>query len=323
MISASVSGGTVCLRCRLRLLRQSAQPFQVSSRNRIPKVRQPNLRYFASESTARFDDDPDPEGGQDKARGSQNEAQNRKHQGDKQYEFKRTNGRKRLVGGRVLTEGVEGLGSGMLGKPGHVIVMRDHGIYRKKDRLPAPEDPDGEPTSQSIIDIEALLSNQRKAPTVEEVRENIDDLRPKTDTTLPEREFRKLQTLLTDGFLSVQLMAYLEYHKQHRLSRRSSPASARADAGPIGTPKYDWIRSISPWIQLGDRQSFADGTDPSLYGYVTDSATAKAKLAVRIMRECWGLSIAELSAGLGETRVKIKNSEFLLLMRTSVAYAPR
>ncbi|XXH05825.1 translation elongation factor EF-1 alpha [Hypoxylon texense] len=317
MISASVSGGTVCLRCRLRLLRQSTQPFRGSNRDRILTVRQSSLRCFASESTARFDVDPVSEGGQDKPSGSQNEApQGRKHQGDKKYELKRINGRKRhLVGGRVLTEDVEGLSTGMLGKPGHVIVMRDHSLYRKKDRLPAPESPDDEPNSQSITDISALLNNQRKTPTAKEVRENIDDLRPKTDTTLPKREFRKLQSLLTDGFLSVQLMAYLEYYKQHGLSRELPQASAEPIQGVDQTPKYDWIKRISPWVPLGDQQSIAGGTDPSLYGYVTDSATAKAKLAVRIMRECWGLSIAELSAGLGETRVRIRISEFLLLMR--------
>ncbi|KAI6089387.1 mitochondrial inner-membrane-bound regulator-domain-containing protein [Hypoxylon rubiginosum] len=315
MIAASVSGGAVCLRCRLRLLRQSTQPFQASNRNRIFKVRQPSLRCFASESTARFDVEPISEGGHNESFDGQAKTQDKKVRDNKEHGFRRSKGRKRLSGGRVLSEGIEGLGSEILGKPGHVIVMRDQGLFRKKNQLLAPESAQDESVSRPTIDIEALLDNQRRAPTAEEVRENINGLRPKTETTLPERAFRKLQTLLTDGFLSVQLMAYLEYHKKHGSSREIPQANAELVKAADEAPQYDWIRSISPWIPLGDQQSIADGTDPNLYGYVTDSATAKTKLAVRILRECWGLSIAELSAGLGETRVKIRNSEFLLLMR--------
>ncbi|KAI1771618.1 mitochondrial inner-membrane-bound regulator-domain-containing protein [Hypoxylon cercidicola] len=323
MIAASVSGGAVCLRCRLRLL-QSIQPLQSSNRSRIPKVRQPNIRYFTSESTTRFDADPISEGGQDEPRGDHDEAQQGMSLGGKKYESKGMNGPKKLLsGGRVLTEGVEDLGSRILGKPAYAIVMRDHGRFQKKHR-PTFEDLDDEPTSQSTIDIEALLDNQRRVPTVKEVRENIDGLRPTTDTTLPEREFRRLQSLLTDGFLSVQLMAYLEYNKRHGFPH-SSPHGvlhAKQPAKGVDKPfKYDWIKHISPWVPLGDQQSIADGTDPNLHLYVTDEATAKAKLAVRIMRECWGLSIAELSAGLGETRVKVRNSEFLLLMRGTRRWA--
>ncbi|KAI1766014.1 mitochondrial inner-membrane-bound regulator-domain-containing protein [Hypoxylon sp. FL1150] len=318
MIAASVSGGTVCLRCRLRLLRhlrQSTQPFQTSNRNRILKDRQPSLRYFASESTARLAVQTASGEGRDESRGSQNEAQGRKPRGDKEYGFKRSSSRKRLSGTRVLSEGVEGLNSAILGKPGHVIVLRDHGLFQKKNPLPRLENVQDGSTSRPTIDIEALLDNQRRAPTAEEVRENINDLRPKTDTILPEREFLKLQTTLIDGFLSVQLMAYLEHHKQDSLHRETLQNNSKPVEGAEQASQYDWIRKISPWIPLGDQQGIADGTDPSLYGYVTDSATAKAKFAVRIMRECWGLSIAELSAGLGETRIKIRNSEFLLLMR--------
>lgn len=301
MIAPSITGGAICLRCRLRLLRQSTQPFRASSR--IFQIQHPSLRRFASESPARAFGQNQLAEGQDEAFDSKEQAQDDKlGNREKEYGVKRTDVRKRhLSRNRILTEDAQNLNSDMLGKPASVIVMRDGGLYQKKDRPPAAVGPDNEPDTQPI-NIEALLNSQREPPDLQEVRKNIRSLRPKTETALSEREFRKLQASLTDGFLSAQLHEYLEYHKRN--GHPSTPAF-----------KYDWIKEISPWVPLANQSSAVEGTDPSLYGYITDSTTAKEKLAIRIMRECWGLSIVDLDAGLGETRIKIRNFEFLLLMR--------
>ncbi|KAI2619728.1 mitochondrial inner-membrane-bound regulator-domain-containing protein [Hypoxylon sp. NC1633] len=304
MIAKSVLGGGVCLRCRLRLL---------GPHNLVPSIKQQRLRCFASESTApsSFSDyHPAP------AR------QNRIHHDQKGYENIQTRqgiGIKEYVPGsrarkrhlsrnRILTEVAENLGSDMLGKPASVIVMRDGGLYRNKDR--SLENLEDDTTNHQKTSIEALLDSQQKPPVAHEVRENVDSLRPKTETALSEREFRKLQALLTDGFLSYQLSDYLEHHRHHRPPHE--PLQGKEDDQ---APMYDWIKEITPWVPLGTHLSIAEGIDPSLHGYVPVSATVKERLAVRIMRECWSLSIAELNAGLGETRVSIRSYKFKLLMR--------
>ncbi|XDG07942.1 hypothetical protein ABKA04_007557 [Annulohypoxylon sp. FPYF3050] len=220
----------------------------------------------------------------------------------------------------------------MLGKPASVIVMRDGGIYKKKHAILDSRLTDGtkdEPLNQET-DIQALLDIQREPPTVQEARKNIDDLKPKTETALSEREFRKLQALLMEGFLNAQLVDYLNHNKSPLWFESGAGVVADADAG-VGPDihadvdadadvkstagKESWIKHITPWAPLGSQPNIPDGINPSLYGYIADSALLKEKLAVRIMRECWNLSIGELDTGLGETRVTISSSEFLLLMR--------
>lgn len=358
MIAASVSSGAVCLRCQLRLLRQSFRPFPTYNPGRILRIQQPKslLRRFASDSTSRpsgqdlvseepgqqeekeqekdherlFESLEEYDGQQEQTQAqAQAQARDEKPRGNTKYGVKRPlDPRKRhLSRNRILTEEVEGLGSSMLGKPGHVIVMRDGGRYeKKKGRTSATEPPEeeeedddnDEPNSEAI-DIEAQLDSQRKPPTAQEVRENMDGLRPKTETTLPERDFKKLQASLTEGFLSAQLHDYLQHCEQHPLPTK--PVSLPDEENEVPSkPHYNWIRNVSPWVPLGKEPSITQGTNPSLYGYLTDSATAKEKLVVRIMRQCWGLSIAELDTGLGETRVKMAARDFVLLMRASTPF---
>ncbi|KAI0838105.1 mitochondrial inner-membrane-bound regulator-domain-containing protein [Hypoxylon sp. FL0890] len=310
MIAPSVSSSAICLRCQLRLIRQSSQPLQAPSC--IFALQHPSLRRFASDSPARAF-------GQDHVAEEQDhtpDSEKRVQYGntDKNYPVKRMDvPKRRLSRNRILTEDTRNLESDMLGKPASVIVMKDEGLYKKRVRRLAAESRD-EPNSEQI-DIEALLDSQREPPNPQEVRENIDGLRPKTETALSERKFRKLQALLTDGFLSAQLQDYLEHHKQDDLPSGSNWKNPRSSNEKDLASRYEWIREISPWMPLACQSGVADGIDPSLRGYVTDSTTIKQKLAIRIMRECWGLSIAELDAGLGETRVKIGNHEFVLLMR--------
>ena len=49
----------------------------------------------------------------------------------------------------------------------------------------------------------------------------------------------------------------------------------------------------------------AEDTDRCLHGYVAEADSKKTKLAVRIMRECWGLQIEELMTGVGEVEVTV------------------
>ncbi|KAI1803659.1 mitochondrial inner-membrane-bound regulator-domain-containing protein [Daldinia bambusicola] len=310
MLAAKVTGGAICLRCRLRLLRQTPRLFQTS--NQFVRNQRSILQRFYSDSTALpTDEDLIPE---DDGLG----LENRNERGYRKREHGRGRGvksldlrKKHLSRNRVLEEGSGSLDIGMLGKPASVIIMRDEGLYRKKDRRPyVPEDLGEEPDNRPA-NLEALLELQREMPTTEEVYANIDSLKPKSETSMPEREFRKLQAKLMDGFLSPQLHGYLEYYKQNH----HSPGFNPADTWPAGIRTYSWVRNISPWVPLGTQSTPVEGIDASLQGYATGSTPVKEKLALRIMRECWGLSITELDAGLGEMRIKMRNENFLRLMR--------
>ncbi|KAL7621247.1 hypothetical protein AAE478_008564 [Parahypoxylon ruwenzoriense] len=352
MIATSASGGAVCLRCQLRFLRRSTKPFEASS-NRIFSNQRSSLRRLSSQPNANVSDNgPVPEG-KDEGSEDQTPSQDGKTRDNiKTYREKHLDLRKRHFSrNRVLEEGAERLGSDMLGKPAYAIVMRDGGIYQKKSSPSAPDSLD-ENLDNQPADIEALLNSQRAPPTTQEVRDNIDSLKPTAESTLSKKEFRKLQASLTDGFLIAQLGDYINYHKQkntpHELPQETDTEEAAVEEAAVEEaaveeaaieeaaaeeaaaeeaaalaegeeesqlPPYDWIREISPWVPLGDQPSIAEGSDPILYGYLDNSATVKEKLAVRILRECWGLSIAELNVGLGEVRVMFRAREFALLMR--------
>ncbi|KAI0848228.1 mitochondrial inner-membrane-bound regulator-domain-containing protein [Daldinia vernicosa] len=312
MLATRVTSGAICLRCRLRLLHRSAQPFQASSR--ITRTQHPTLRRFYGDSTSRsLDNDFAPED-EDVDSKYENEARGRRREHGARHGIKTktlTLHKKRLSRDRVLEEASGILGTDMLGKPASVIIMKDKGLRRKKYNPSAPDESDDKPDNRPA-NLEALLDLQRETPTAEEVHDNIHSLKPKSYNTMPERDFRKLQAELMDGFLSNQLHDYLKDHKQ---DGRSPKFDDLANTTSIKLKRYSWIREISPWVPLNPHSDPVEGGNISLHGYATESTTLKEELALRIMRECWGLSIAELDAGLGEINIKIRNATFLLLMR--------
>ncbi|KAF3062092.1 hypothetical protein GL218_02784 [Daldinia childiae] len=312
MLATRVTSGAICLRCRLRLLHQNAQPFQASSR--ITRTQHLTLRRFYGDSTARsLDNDLAPENENGNSENSENkyEAQDRKREHGAGHGTKTlTLHKRRLSRNRILKEDSGSLGTNMLGKPASVIIMRDEGLRRRKYNPSVPDDPDDNPDNRPA-NLEALLNLQRETPTPEEVHDNIHNLKPKSDTTMREKDFRKLQAELINGFLTGQLHDYLEHHERDG----SSPKFDLANPSEIVFRKYSWARDISPWVPLKSHSDPVGDGNISLHGYTTESTTLKEELALRIMRKCWGLSIAELNAGLGEINIKVRNSRFLLLMR--------
>ncbi|KAI1109652.1 hypothetical protein F5Y14DRAFT_431784 [Nemania sp. NC0429] len=334
MIARGASVGTVCFRCQLRLLRQST-----------------SVRYLASDATAGAstsrDDDAQlrRETAQQEDIAQQNTAHHdTPHQDAAQQDtlqqdipqqdiiahedgpslnkrskpiMKKINLRRRHVSrGRVLNEVVARLGPDLLGKPAYAIVMKDGGRLPKKREPPLTtigdedEDEDKDKTGAARIkatDLEALVEQYREPPTQLEARINIQSLRPATDKTLPEKEFREIQRLLTNGFLSTQLQDYINWQK------RNTSAYTKTDPEEAAEPDFDWITKRTLWEPLRRQPSAVEGTTPQ--GYVPDTTLPKGRLAIRLMRECWGLSILELDALLGETLVKLKPDAFVLLMR--------
>ncbi|RYC55282.1 hypothetical protein CHU98_g10925 [Xylaria longipes] len=292
MLSRGAPVGAVCLRCRLRLLRQ-LKP----------------IRYVASDaSNAHLANDltSDRTDGENVVRDADRD-QSSKARGKSRS--RRLDIRKRHVSGnRVLNETAASLGSDMLGKPAYAIVMKDGGNLRKRGTLLAPGENESNPNSSATI--EALVERQRESPTLREVRSNIEDLRPKIDKVLSEKEFKKLQRLLTDGFLTNQLKDYLKWYETD--ARRESQEAATDSSS---SHEFPWIVERSPWVPLQTEATAVSRSVPTLRGYMSDTDTPKKKLAIILMRRCWGLSIAELQLQLGEMRVKLPTPHFILLMR--------
>ncbi|KAI0112846.1 mitochondrial inner-membrane-bound regulator-domain-containing protein [Daldinia grandis] len=309
MLATRVTSGAICLRCRLRLLHRSAQPFQPPSR--ITRIQHPSLQRFYRDSAAHsLDNDRAPED-EDMNLENKNEPRDGKREHGARHGTKNLTLRKnRLSRDRVLMEDSGSLGTDMLGKPASVIIMRDKGLRRRKYNPSAPDDFDNKPDNRPA-NLEALLNLQRETPTAEEIHDNVHSLRPESDTAMPERSFRKLQAELINGFLSGQLYDYLKHHRRGG----RSPKFELEDTTSINLKRYYWVKQISPWVPLKPHSDLVEDGNISLHGYITESTTLKEQLALQIMRECWGLSIAELDAGLGEINIKVRNDRFILLMR--------
>ncbi|KAI0431775.1 hypothetical protein F5Y09DRAFT_303765 [Xylaria sp. FL1042] len=285
MIARGASVGAVCFRCQIRLLRQLAPVRYVSN--------------DAATATNRAGDRVDGDGED----GGRDGGLDRRRDTSQYREFKsrrlsrserRINLPKRYVSrDRILEETAPMLGLNMLGKPAHAIVMRDGGKITRRGIPLMDETP-----SNLDGSIEALLDRQQALPTLDEVRSNIQDLQPQADRVLSEKDFSKLRNLLAKGFLSTQLQDYLERHK--------------SDASQ---PELPWVLEMRPWVSLHSQPDAAEGADLKLQGYLSDTGTPKERLATRLMRECWGLSIAEQETQLGETWIKLRDHEFVLLMR--------
>ncbi|KAI0130106.1 mitochondrial inner-membrane-bound regulator-domain-containing protein [Xylariales sp. AK1849] len=348
MIARGVSSGATCLGCRLRLFRQAARPNRRQSLSPSPDLyRRQSQRWFASEGVAhasgfeklfdegekhehqlrqvlQFEDDEPILDFDELPNSSGYGATRQQPRGSKEEHFrsvKRLAIRKKqyFSGRKILTESSESLGSDMLGKPAYAIVMRDGGVYQKRKNVGA-NDTAGDMEERKLLDIEAILDSQLKPPTNSEVRDNINELRPESEIYLPVKEFRRIQHALEEGFLKSQLSDYIESFKANNGANTSTSAASESTSDPYDTEdlvlKYKWIKKLSPWIPLGaDGEAITETTDRHLHGYLTPSAGPKERLAVRVMRECWGLQMEELMSGLGEVKITLRSHEFILLMR--------
>ncbi|KAK9417396.1 hypothetical protein SUNI508_08756 [Seiridium unicorne] len=329
MIAKSLSSGTICLGCRLRLLRQVTRPNLAQSFNSSPALYRPrNQRWFSDTGSKEPEKSPDKDDWSLLEKSSEaSEEQNRIHRallreddrsklGEREENFrawKHLDLRKRHISGKkILTETSESLGSDMLGEPAYAIVMRDTGSYSKRKRRVAPM---REESEREKLDIQALLDSQLDAPTKEEVRDNINQLRPPgPEILLPEKEFRKIQYEMEEGFLKEQLNDYLEAFKpekdeEYTIAQTSHSRKAEQDHF---TSQFEWIRTIEPWVPAHE-----DRSNRPLHVYLPPDATPKERAVVRIMQECWGLQIEEVATGLGGMRITVYKNQFMPLMRGS------
>jgi len=297
MIARGAPTGTLCFSCRLHIIRQSTP---VRSFVSAPATRNHASGHLNARD--RSDDAGHRRSVPNDRRGAQT---------SNRPVMKKLNLRKRhRSGNRVLDETAEKMeGANMLGKPAYALVMKDGGKAPPRKR-PADSDETGNSIGNLATKIEALLASQQHRPTLQEVRLDIDKLHPSTEKVLSAKDFEKLKTILMSGFLSSQLEEYIAWSKARaELSAPEQPVTHASDH-----PEFPWVTEIIPWVPL---QAEPLATEHLLHGYVTESTTTKEALTIRLMRECWGLSIAELETQLGEMRVKLRDDEFVLLMRTS------
>lgn len=189
----------------------------------------------------------------------------------------------------------------ILGKPGHALVLRDAGP-RKKKKLEqmAPDEPSGPDSLMNLAKI--YESTQGDVPSSAEVLRNIDELRP-SESVLPRREFDALKKTLYKGFTKAQLAAYIHKASSMETEKDNTILELRP-----------WVLEKWPWIPEAD--SALGTSDALLQGYVSKSTTPKEKLAVGLMRQCWGLGMQELQSQLGYLDIRVQDLQFELLMCT-------
>ncbi|KAI1258900.1 hypothetical protein F5Y18DRAFT_322803 [Xylariaceae sp. FL1019] len=225
-------------------------------------------------------------------------------------------------GHRHYREDSTSLGAVMLGKPAAAIVMRDHGAIRRKRHADfSKQSGQSDMPRASASDLEKLIDSEGGKATTQDVLSSIHQLQP-TDKMLREKDFRKLQKVLSEGFLSAQLLQYID---QQKSKPTHEPIEQNAkEQRALLEKQYSWIYTIKPWVQTETEepgQALADSHQPP--AYTSETTTPKEYIAIRIMRDCWGVSLAELGPPLGETHVRLKDTEFALLMRGTQRFMHR
>lgn len=205
--------------------------------------------------------------------------------------------------GETFTAEKEVLPTKMLGKPAEALVMRGHGRPRKKRDKVVVMDTDDLPFESESMRLFRQLEQESAEPKPDDIFRNIDDLRPSEKQLVP-TEFSALRNTLDRGFTNAQLTSYLLHVRQ---DPSLSPHPARLPTDPA------WILERQPWIAAVENPDVS--LEPLLYGYITDSMTPKQKLVTLVMRECWGISSYEVLGHDGYLSVKLRRQEFTLLLR--------
>lgn len=187
----------------------------------------------------------------------------------------------------------------ILGKPGHALVLREAGSRRRKKlEQMAPETLSDLASPINLATI--YESTQADAPSSAEVLQNVHGLQP-TEAVLPRREFEALKKTLSKGFTKAQLAAYIQ-----KSSVAAEDKDGTAGLGPWAWEKWPWTPEV---------ESDSGTTDPLLQGHVSRSTPPKERLAIALMRQCWGLGVRELQSQQGYLDVRVRDLQFDLLMR--------
>lgn len=190
-----------------------------------------------------------------------------------------------------------------LGQKTDIIVLKEDGLYKKK-KAPKVE----KSSSDGDFDVEAFV-DQEPGLSLDTIVNNIEEFRPQ-HRILPAREFKVLFDSLMKSFTSPQIAEYVTRYHQ-RLEQGDEPPSP--GALPSSETLRPWIVSDMQWIP--EVRGAVPNLDKILQGYILKSMPPKQRRVMQLMRECWGMSVQELTHGLGALEVKVRDLEFKLLTR--------
>lgn len=204
--------------------------------------------------------------------------------------------------GHFVSPEQEGLSIDILGKPGSAIVLREKRAAKKRRPAQLTADDD---SATANIDPASLLLDEDAAAASEDILVNIHELKPTETRILTDKQFDNLRNTLIEGFTNTQLAQYIrEYERMRQLSEDDEPT-------PEANP---WILERRPWAPA--IKNAARDIEPHLEGYITKGMAPKKRLAVRLMRECWGVSNQNVLDLDGYLTIRLRDVEFSLLTRT-------
>lgn len=183
------------------------------------------------------------------------------------------------------------LNVGALGKPLEALIIKNpNQMKTPKASMPVIEVE--APPEEVNVEWEDLVPKDEVATSEnsEEVRQNIDELRPRDTRVLLTGHFDKLLGQLVDGFTRGQLV---DYHKHFQREETSS--------GAEDTSMYSWIKKQTSWT-------------PSVPIDV-HALKPKQMLALAIMRETWGVETHDRAEGIGEKKIWLPTSAFKAMFR--------
>lgn len=209
--------------------------------------------------------------------------------------------RKYRKGRTKMVEDLSKLSVETLGKEAEVIVLREGGDWFTK---PFKED---ERPSDPGLSLDEY-ADQDVSIGMDTIMENIDGARP-AHRILSSREFKEVFDMLSKGFTSLQLEAYVERHMRQLEEGDETPFTGVPSEASVRLP---WVLEQSVWTP--EVKDAVQEVEPVLKGYVLKSMRPKQRLVMQLMRECWGISAQELMDGQGVLEVRVRDLEFKLLI---------
>ncbi|KAI9720825.1 MAG: hypothetical protein M1812_002664 [Candelaria pacifica] len=296
MFSSTSTGGSICLRCQLRLTRPRLTP---KSSGRPPQRARlsPQVRTNTTEATAAAEPSvPRPT-----------------YAGSK-YEYAQPLGKLRGAPGSYVREHSATLDAMSLGVPSEVIILRDAKIERSSAR--ELTDPDEEVRLMSAAEMLSSVEVEKELIGAEVINSNIDQHRPADvrERTITKEAFDSLYKELHDGFTMPQLTRYLEHLKT---SLKSEAEATSSDLKPTEEPpvleRSAWTLGVTPFVEHKlDNYLYKDSRD----------LTRKENLAIRVLRDGWGLRIKEEIESLGELELRLRPQKLSLLLNERRAFLP-
>jgi hypothetical protein len=209
--------------------------------------------------------------------------------------------------GHARREGIEDLKTTRLNNPAKAIVLRDtiFNFYTYDKVAVKPKLPEH-------IDIERQLNEETGLVGVDEVNENISSLRPPIGQDTVDRDvLNALVQQLQEGFTTAQLEKYIELYT----AVESETPDVELESSKKGKSKLRVTQWLPGTSEIEDRFD----ADP-LRGYFLDSHTNKQRLALRLLRNCWGIELLEIAEGLGQFEIQVKPKDLDLLLGRNAPY---